>query len=85
MQHRIIVMRPVASLEDCLDTLQDLQYVADAEDENDTLKVMGEKACTEAYNGDRADGYEFPRAGYSVLGIVCPNGSYIPFLNGVHP
>ncbi len=85
MQHRIIVMRPVFTLEDYFDKLQDLQYVADAEDEDDTLKVMGEKACAEAYRADRADGLKFPRGDYSVLGIVCPNGSYIPFLNGKHP
>ena len=87
MTYKIIVMRPVSSLQDYFDTLQDLQYVAyvEDEDEDDTLEVVGEKACTEAYNADREDGYGFPRAGYSVLGIVCPNGSYIPFLNGVHP
>ena len=85
MTCKIIVMRPVSSLKDYFHKLQDLQYVAYVEDEDDTLKVMGEKACTEAYNADREDGYEFPRAGYSVLGIVCTNGSYIPFLNGVHP
>ena len=85
MQYKIIVMRPVWSLENCFDTLQDLQYVAYVEDEDDTLKVMGEKACAEAYSADRADNYKFPRDDYSVLGIVCPNGSYIPFLNGKHP
>lgn len=84
MTYKIIVMRPVSSLQDYFDTLQALQYVAYAEDEDDTL-VVAERACTEAYNADREDGYEFPRAGYSVLGIVGPNGSYIPFLNGVHP